>query len=61
VQAVQGVESVVVTRLQRLDEPPAGELEQGFLPLGPLEIAQLDNDPDFPEHGRLTLDVRGGR
>jgi hypothetical protein len=61
VQAVAGVESVIVTRLQRLDEPPAGELEQGFLRLGRAEIARLDNDPSFRERGRLTLDVRGGR
>src|SRR5262249_17969709 len=61
VQAGPGAESVVVPRLQRLDEPPAGELGQGFLPLGPAEIARLDNDPSFPEAGRLTLDMRGGR
>jgi hypothetical protein len=61
VQAVPGVESVTVTRLQRLDEPPAGELEQGFLRLGRGEIARLANDPNVPELGRLTLDVRGGR
>jgi hypothetical protein len=61
VQAVAGVESVVVTRLTRLDEPPSGELESGLLPLGPSEIARLDNDPSFPGNGRLELDVRGGR
>jgi len=31
------------------------------LPLGPLEIARLDNNPSFPENGKLTLDMRGGR
>jgi hypothetical protein len=36
--------------------PPAGELT-----LGPFEIARLENDPNFPEHGRLTLDLRGGK
>ena len=29
--------------------------------LGPLEIARVDNDPDYPENGRITFDVRGGR
>jgi hypothetical protein len=61
VQAVAGVESVIVTKLQRLGDPPQGEIAQGFLPLGPTEIARLDSDADFPENGRLTLDVRGGR
>jgi hypothetical protein len=60
-QAVAGVESVVVTRLTRLDESPDGELERGLLPLGPTEIARLDNDPSFPGNGRLELDLRGGR
>jgi hypothetical protein len=60
-QAVPGVESVKVTTLQRLYEPANGEIENGVLPLGPLEIARLDNDPSFPENGRLRLDMRGGR
>jgi hypothetical protein len=60
-QAVKGVESVTITRLQRLNVGDNGELEQGLLPLGPLEVARLANDPDYPEHGRLMIDVRGGR
>lgn len=60
-QALAGVESVRVTRLQRYGEGPNGEKESGVLPLGPLEVAQLDNDPNFPEHGRLSLVMRGGR
>jgi hypothetical protein len=60
-QAVPGVESVRVTRLQRLFEEPNGELENGLLPLRPDEIAQLDDDPDFPEHGQLELVMKGGR
>lgn len=60
-QAVPGVESVRVTKLNRLFEPPNRELESGGPLLGPLEVAQLDNDPSFPEHGKLTLVVLGGR
>jgi hypothetical protein len=69
-QAVPGVQNVQVTRLERLEisEPPPGAEPakeevppHGVLSLGPLEIAQLDNDPSFPENGRLTLDMRGGR
>ena len=25
------------------------------------EIARLDNDPSFPEHGVIEIEVRGGR
>ena len=60
-QAVEGVESVRVVRFQRLNELANQELENGVLPLGPFEIARLDNDPNFPENGKLILDVRGGR
>jgi predicted phage baseplate assembly protein len=60
-QAVTGVESVMVTKLERQFEGPNGEIESGILPLGALEIAQLDNDPSFPEHGALKLMIRGGR
>jgi len=59
--AVEGVETVKVTRLKRLHEPDGGALESGVLPLGAMEIAQVDNDPDFPESGQLKLILRGGR
>jgi hypothetical protein len=58
---VAGVGSVRVTRFQRLFHPPNHELENGILPLGTNEIALLDNDPNYPEHGRLVIHVRGGR
>lgn len=60
-QAVPGVESVIIDRFQRLFEPPNQEIERGILPLSPMEIARLDNDPSFPENGKLVLNVLGGR
>lgn len=60
-QAVDGVESVRVTRLTRLYERPDHELANGVLPLAPLEVARCDSDPSFPEHGRLELVMLGGR
>jgi len=60
-QAVAGVESVEVTKLERLYVGPNGEIAAGFLPIGPLEIARLDDDPRFPGNGRLRLTMRGGR
>ncbi|MFE6174972.1 putative baseplate assembly protein [Streptomyces sp. NPDC056464] len=59
--AVPGVQSVQVTRLQRLFEPDRGEREDGVLRLGPLEIATCDNDPDRPENGRLAISLGGAR
>jgi hypothetical protein len=60
-QAVAGVESVCVTKLERLYEGPNGEIAAGVLPLSAIEIARLDNDPSFPEHGQISFDLRGGR
>jgi hypothetical protein len=56
-----GVENASVTTLERLFAGPNGELESGVLALGPLEVARLDNDPGFPENGRIRFCLRGGR
>jgi hypothetical protein len=60
-QAIEGVASVEVRRFQRLGQAPTDAAESGVLPLGRLEIARLDNDPSFPEHGVLRIDLAGGR
>jgi hypothetical protein len=67
-QAIPGVMEVEVTRLAPYlpgmaaptttpDQVPSN----GVLPLGPFQIARLDNDPNAPANGRLTLLLRGGR
>lgn len=61
VLGVEGVAHARVTTLNRLYEGPNGEIEAGMLPIGPTEIARLDQDPDAPENGSLTLVVKGGR
>jgi hypothetical protein len=60
IEAVQGVESAVVTLFKRYWEAAGDELEQGFIRIGDLEIARLDNDPNFPEDGVLRLTAVGG-
>lgn len=60
-QAVEGVQSVCLLRLNRYGEAPDGEIERGRLVLAAGEIALLDNDPDFPEHGKIQFDLGGGR
>ena len=59
--SVDGVECATVRVLQRLYERANGEVEQGILRLSTNEIARLDNDPDYPEHGKLAIHVKGGR
>ncbi|TVT45997.1 MAG: putative baseplate assembly protein [Denitromonas halophila] len=60
-RTVAGVASVQVTRFQRQGQPDPTPLADGFMPLGRLEIARLDNDPNFPEHGVLRLELHGGK
>jgi hypothetical protein len=36
-------------------------LARGEIPLGPFQIARLDNDPSLPDHGQLTLTMQGGK
>ena len=60
VQAVPGVMGVRATVFQRLGTPDPDPLEDGVLPLGRLEIARLDNDPNFAERGTLKLALEGG-
>jgi predicted phage baseplate assembly protein len=58
--SVTGVRSARVTRLRRLFEDDAGELAAGLLRPGRLAIAQCDNDPARPEHGRLVVELTEG-
>jgi hypothetical protein len=60
-QAVEGVEAVWALKFQRMGVPDAAALENGVIPIGRLEIAQLANNPNFRERGRLTLEAGGGK
>jgi hypothetical protein len=60
-QAVEGVASVEIIRLQRLRRESRQALDDGFLSVGRLEVARLDNDPNFPERGIFNLTVEGGK
>jgi predicted phage baseplate assembly protein len=61
VEAVEGVDSAVITGFQRFAKVPNNELEQGFIPMGRLEVVRLENDPSFPENGVLRLNMLGGK
>jgi len=59
---VAGVRSVVATVFQPQAVPPTSIfLSNGEIPLGPFQIARLDNDPSLPDHGQLKLVMQGGK
>ncbi|MEP7100935.1 MAG: putative baseplate assembly protein, partial [Burkholderiales bacterium] len=60
-QAVEGVEAVWVQKFGRMASPDPASIASGVIPIGRLEIAQLANDPNFRERGRLTLQAGGGQ
>ena len=54
------MQSARITKFERHGRLPAGELETGILPVGPWEIARLDNDANNMENGTLTVTAAGG-
>jgi hypothetical protein len=60
-QAIDGVASVKINVFQRQGKPDPLPLENGKLELGRLEIAQLENNPNYPERGVFRIVTEGGR
>lgn len=53
---------VRLTTLARVDGGHAGEVpDDGVLWIAAREIAQVDNDPDHPDHGSIVFTPGGGR
>jgi hypothetical protein len=60
-QAVDGVASAQVTKFQRRGRSDPEALIKGRLDMARVEIARLDNDPNFPERGVFNAIVEGGK
>ncbi|MDX2216062.1 MAG: putative baseplate assembly protein [Oculatellaceae cyanobacterium bins.114] len=60
-QAVDGVASAKITVFQRQGKPDSLALENGKLELERLEIAQLENNPNYPDRGVFRILTEGGR
>jgi predicted phage baseplate assembly protein len=61
IEAVPGVLSAFVTLFRRFGKTDNGELATGILPIGPWEIARLDNDASLKENGVLRITAGGGK
>lgn len=59
--AVDGVQSARLLRFQRLGRVAQGEIGLGLIRPGDTEVLQLSDDPSFPENGKLSLTMGGGR
>ena len=61
VRTVAGVTSVQATVFQPQGVNTTAYLSAGELPLGAFQVARMENDPSFPNHGQLTLNMQGGK
>jgi hypothetical protein len=61
IDTVEGVRSSNVTVFKKFGIVANCELEKGYISMGRLEVARLDNDLNFPENGVLRLVMRGGK
>ena len=59
--AIEGVESVEITRFHRQGQVDSQPLADGKLTVNRLEIPRLENNPSFPERGVLRLTCAGGK
>jgi hypothetical protein len=50
-----------VTRFQRQGNDASDARDSGVLRLSRLEVARLEQNPDFPEHGVLAIELGGGK
>jgi hypothetical protein len=60
-RSVAGVVSVTATQFQPLGANSTQYLATGQIKLGSLQVARLENDPSYPDHGQLILLMQGGK
>jgi uncharacterized phage protein gp47/JayE len=60
-RSVAGVTAVRAVTFQPQGVNSNLYLAAGEIKLGPLQVARLDNDRNFPNHGQLTLTLEGGK
>lgn len=58
--SVSGVESVEAVTFKPWAKKSGTEKEDGYLKPEELEIIRLDNDPNFPENGKIEFNMLGG-
>jgi hypothetical protein len=61
-RTVAGVDTVTARVFQPQGTPRTNAfLHNGKIPMGPFQVARLDNDPSLPANGQLTLVMKGGK
>jgi len=58
--AIDGVASVKILTFKRWGKADAGEKAAEEMKPGPFEVLRLDNDPNFPENGKIEFNMQAG-
>jgi hypothetical protein len=58
---LDGVRSITIVKFQRQGRDSIDALQKGRLDVERLEIARLDNDPNFPDRGVFRVSLEGGK
>ncbi|HTN47554.1 MAG TPA: baseplate J/gp47 family protein [Flavipsychrobacter sp.] len=57
---IDGIASVEIILFKRWAKPQGSEIQDALLQPAELEILRLDNDPNFPENGKIDFIMLGG-
>jgi predicted phage baseplate assembly protein len=60
-RSVAGVGLVMATQFQPQGTNSGKYLAAGEIKMGSLQVARLENDPSYPDHGQLILKMQGGK
>jgi hypothetical protein len=60
-RGVAGVQTVTAKVFEPEGENTQVYVQQGFIPMGPFQVARMDNDPSLPGNGQLRLTMMGGK
>ena len=60
-RTVAGVTRVTATVFEPFGQNTQMYIQRGHIPIGPFQVARLDNDPSLPGNGVLNLTMLGGR
>jgi len=58
---VAGVQSISADTFEPQGMNTSIYLQKGFIPMGPFQVARMDNDPSLPANGQLQLTMMGGK
>jgi hypothetical protein len=56
----EGVESAYITKFKRVGELNNLDYEMGIIETHSTEIIRANNDPNYPDDGRIEFVIRGG-